>query len=255
MSDDAGLALWEQRDYSLRHLDALIRRARELRDRLASDADDQDALAAARIWQRDCAAAVNELSGGSKAHWLARAFSSALLVRRSDGSVVVEAPVAEIVDRVLDVLAQARGSLLHLDASAVESTCVPVPVRFDFVHEPSLRPVLERAFADSRSALARGEYATALILSCGAIEALLTDALEARGKKTADLSFDERIAAAERAELIRGGCARLPASARRYRELADATGEVRDGVSVSEKEARTTGQVLRVIIRDLDPGR
>src|SRR5262245_27337626 len=36
-------------------------------------------VAALRIWQRDCAELVNELSGGSKAHWLSRAYSEALL--------------------------------------------------------------------------------------------------------------------------------------------------------------------------------
>ena len=55
--------------------------------------------------------------------------------------------------------------------------------------------------------------------------------------------------------LILGGCARLPAVARAYRDLADGTGELGPDIAVSEREARLAGQVLRVVIRDLDPGR
>ena len=68
-------------------------------------------------------------------------------------------------------------------------------------------------------------------------------------------SFQDRIVAAERAGLIRGACARLPPVARTYRELTDGDGELRPGVSVTEREARLAGQVLRVVMRDLNPGR
>jgi len=63
------------------------------------------------------------------------------------------------------------------------------------------------------------------------------------------MSFGERIAAAENANLIRGGCVRLPAVARAYRSIAPP-----DGI-VSERDARITRQVLHVVMRDLDPGR
>jgi hypothetical protein len=43
--------------------------------------------------------------------------------------------------------------------------------------------------------------------------------------------------------------------ARAYRDLVDGTGELRPDIAVSEREARLAGQVLRVVIRDLDPGR
>jgi len=115
--------------------------------------------------------------------------------------------------------------------------------------------------------------------SCGILEAIITDALgtharlkPSRGTDGADLrrttasaepndpqiadwSFDARIAAAERTGLIRGGCARLPPVARTYRDLTDAEGQFRSDVSVSERDARVTTQVLHVVMRDLDPGR
>ena len=206
---------------------------------------------------------VNQLSGGSKGHWLARAYSGAFLVRSPDGGAMLEADATEIVDRILLVLEQGTTSLSRMDDVSRSSSEPQRPRLFEFVHKEELRPVLERAFDDSRDALERGEFGLALILSCSAIEALLTDALDharpqahdAAAGALADWSFDRRIAAAERAGLIRGGCARLPPVARTYRSLTDGQGELRGDAQVSEREARIAGQVLRVVMRDLDPGR
>lgn len=256
--------LRHQRDTSLSQLEALIRRGHRIRDTRAVDAT--------RAWQQDCAAAINQLAGGSKAHWLARAYSGAFLVRPARGGAVVDADATEIVDRILGVLAQGAASLSRMDdVVAASSGAAPRPRRFEFVHNADLRPVLEQAFADSRDALDRGECGLALILSCGVIEAVLTDALEHASTKLEERSrggeghahrsvseggsFETRIAAAERAGLIRGGCARLPPVARKYRDLTGADGELRADAPVSERDARLAGQVLRVVMRDLDPGR
>jgi hypothetical protein len=244
--------LRHQRDTSLGQLESLIRRGRRVRDLRSADAT--------RAWQQDCAAAINQLSGGSKAHWLAQAFSSAFLVRSADGGLVVEVEATEIVDRILRVLAQGATSLSRMDdVEAASSGTPPQRRQFEFVHNAELRPVLEQTFADGRAALERGEFGLALILSCGVIEALLTDALDhaqaAPEGRLADWSFERRIAAAESAALIRGGCARLPPVARKYRDLTDADGELRAHAAVSEREARLADQVLRVVMRDLNPGR
>jgi hypothetical protein len=266
-------SLRHQRDTALREIEALIERGCQIRAVGSVDAT--------RAWQRDCAAAINQLSGGSKAHWLSRAYSEAFLVRSANGGVVVEAEAGEIVDRILDVLAQGAASLSRMDAVAAASTGAPPrPRRFEFVGNAELRPVLERAFDDSRDAFERGEFALALVLSCSVIESLLTDALDAasatddrgggpsgddrrggpsggdrRGGPSGPPSFEERIAQAEKAGIIRGGCARLPPVARVYHDLTDEAGELRTGVQVTEREARVAGQVLRVVMRDLDPGR
>jgi hypothetical protein len=98
--------------------------------------------------------------------------------------------------------------------------------------------------------------------SCGILEAIVTDALEHRGPnelarsgapagKIADWPFETRLAVAEKAGLIRGGCARLPAVARKYRDNSENGAET----TVSERDARLTGQVLNVVMRDLNPGR
>jgi hypothetical protein len=248
----------------LSHLDGLIRRGLQLRDTLAADPSAEPAIAATRVWQEDCGVTINQLSGGSKAHWLARSFSQAFLMRSADGDAVEGAAPAEIVKRLLDVLEQAVASLSGTDEGPIisASSTAPPPHRFDFVHNPDLRPVIEQAYTDSRVALEHGDYHLALITTCGILEAVVTDALEqkdlsqlaasgAPAGKLADWSFASRLAVAERAGLIRGGCARLPAVARTYRDQD----EMGVKAAVSEREARQTGQVLRVVMRDLDPGR
>jgi hypothetical protein len=236
-------------------IDALAERGRRLRDTRSVDAT--------RAWQQDCAALVNQLSGGSKAHWLSRAFSAAFLVRATDGVIVVEASSSEIVDRLIDVLSQARSSVSQITDVAAASTATPRAPRFEFVHNAELRPVLERALTDGRVALDSGNARQSLILLASVLEAILTDALERLSATShqppatsiAALSFDQRIDAAERAGLIRGGCARLPAVARRYRDLADVAAAAASEAPVSERDARVTRQVLNIVMRDLDPSR
>ncbi len=257
-----------QIDTYLAHLDGLIRRGRQVRDTLATDPSDPSAIAATRRWQEDCGTTINQLSGGSKAHWLARSFSSAFLMRSAEGQAVEGAAPAEIVERLISVLDHAVATLSQMDNASTGSASseAPVPHRFDFVHNPELRPVLERAYGDSRHALEQADYNLALLTSCGILEAIVTDALEHKGlgaliasgapaEKIADWSFETRLTVAERAGLIRGGCARLPAVARSYRDSTEAGGESVLKATASERDARLAGQVLHVIMRDLDPGR
>ena len=260
----------------LSHLDGLIRRGRQILDRLTTGVGNPTVIAETRAWQEHCGTTINQLSGGSKAHWLARLFSNAFLMRTADGRAAEGVPPDEIVKRLLDVLDQAVASVSGMSDSAVgggtSSESSPAPSdaptrrRFEFVHNPELRPVVEQAYADSRRALEQQEYDVALRTSCGILEAIVTDALEHKGLqalansgapagKIGDWSFDARLSVAEKAGLIRGGCARLPAIARTYRDRSDADGESELRGKVSERDARQTGQVLNVVIRDLDPGR
>ena len=252
----------------LSHLDGLIGRGHQLRGQLASDPANTTAITATRRWQEDCGVTINQLSGGSKTHWLARSFSEAFLMRSADGRAAQGAAPAEIVQQLLGVLGQAVASLSQTDDDAISSasSAQPAPHRFDFVHNPDIRPVLEQAYADSRTALGKGDYDFAMITASGILEAIVTDALEHKGAnslaaagapagKIANWSFETRLAVAEKAGLIRSGCARLPATARAYRDRMNEKGETNPTKRVSEHEARTTGQVLHVIMRDLDPGR
>jgi hypothetical protein len=185
-------------------------------------------------------------------------------MRSAAGRAAEVAAPAEIVQRLLSVLEQAVASLSRMDDGQIisASSGAPPPRRFEFVHNPELRPVVEQAYADSRRALEQGDYDVALRTSCGLLEAIVTDALEHRGLsalaasgapagKIADWSFETRLIAAEKTGLIRGGCARLPAVARTYRDH----GESSSKVTISERDARQAGQVLHVVMRDLNPGR
>jgi len=248
----------------LSHLDGLIRRGIQLRDKLTNNSCNEDLIVAARGWQEDCGVTINQLSGGSKAHWLARSFSEAFLMRSAGGRAAEGAAPADIVKRLLDVLEQAVASLSGTGDNLIisASTKVPPPHRFDFVHNLELRPVVEQAYIDNQRVLEQAEYESAMRTSCGILEAIVTDALEHKGLgaliasgapagKIADWSFETRLAVAERAGLIRGGAARLPAVARGYRDHDEGGAKA----MISERDARLAGQVLRVVMRDLDPGR
>jgi hypothetical protein len=257
-------ALQAQIETYLSRLNGLIRRGRELRDALAANPSDSSVIMANRLWQQDCGVTVTELSGSSKSHWLARAFSEAFLLRSESGNAAAGAAPDEIVKRLLDVLDRAVASLSQKDDSAIISASseAPSPRRFEFVHNVELQPVLEQAYKESRRALEHGLHELALKTACGILEAIVTDALEHKGLsalagfgvpagKIADWSFQTRVTVAERAGLIGGGCARLPAIAWAYRDRGESGGTA----TVSEREAQHAGQVLRVVMRDLDPGR
>jgi hypothetical protein len=277
-------SLQAQVETYLSHLEGLIRRGQAVRDKLAADSSDPSVIAATRTWQEDCGVTINQLSGGSKAHWLARAFSEAFLMRSAAGDAATGAAPAEIVERLLAVLEQAIASVSSLGGGKQQASTAsegPPPHRFDFVHNTELRPILEQSYLDSRRALKQADYDIALRTSCGILEAIVTDALENKGlsalaasgalggeldrsevnakkmpgRTIADWSFETRLAVAEKAGLIRSGCARLPAVARTYRDHPDAELAGPAKPEASERDARVTGQVLHVIMRDLDPGR
>jgi hypothetical protein len=245
----------------------LIRRGLDVRDALFADPANPTALGNARIWQQDCGVVVNELSGGSKAHWLARGFSEAFLVRGSAGVAVEGVAPAEIVKRLTGVLGQALASLSQDEApSQLSASQAPAPRRFDFVHNPELRPVLEQAYTDGRRAFDEGDYDLALLSNCGILESIVTDALQQKGLGAlqtadapavdiADWPFETRLAVAEQSGLIGRGCARLPELARRYRDLSDGQRERASKLGATQRDARITGQVLHVVMRDLNPGR
>jgi len=241
----------EQLPISLHRLDHLIREGGQLRASLAAEPASPLHLEQMRVWQRECGATIGRLSGGSKAHWLSRAYSGAYLL----GGATTEVSAGEIVMRILNVLEQALASLQRAGQEGFDETPAAPSRRFAFVHEKTLRPSLEQTYAESRQAQERGEFALALVAACSVLEAVLTDALEHAGTATLGWSFEARVACAEKARLISNGCARLPEAARRYRSLLDEQGELRPGVSVSEGDARVAGQVLNVVLRDLEPGR
>jgi hypothetical protein len=266
MSDplDAQIGSYEHR------LDHLLRDGSVLRrGLLGRDLPLDGSLDAMRAWQRECAATIGQLSGGSKQHWLSRAYSDAFLPRPDDAAlreeVIQELPIDVIVQRIMAVLRDARASLSSLRGGGAAAPAALAAPRFSFVHDAALRPRLEQAFADAQVAFDRQAHALALVTWASILEAILTDALTnvphaagepiGQGIPLTSWPFDARIAVAERTRVISGACARLPEAARRYRELLDESGELRADAGVTEQEARLAGQVLRLVMRDLAPGR
>ncbi len=244
-------------------LDALLREGRRLQA--------MDAPAASDVggWQRDCTALISGLSGGDKAHWLSRAYSEAFLVRPSReasarGGVAADAPVDEILTRIVSALELAVGSLAQLEGPDAPTADSDGSRRFAFLDDPGLRSGVVQADAEADAALARGALALSLVSRCSVLESIITDALERAGDPSSggagapplhERPFEQRIADAECARVISAGCRRLPDVARRYREILTDDGDVRLDVHVSESDAVRVRQVLRVIVRDLAPGR
>jgi hypothetical protein len=256
--------LQTQTETCLGRLVALIRRGVDVRDALTETQTSPGAAMAARIWQQDCGVVINELSGGSKAHWLARAFSDAFLVRTEAGTAVEDVAPGQIAQRLIGVLEQAVASLSS--ESIPTPSQAPAPHRFDFVHDAEIRPVLEQAYNDGSQALHGGDYDLALLSYAGILEAIVTDALHHKGitklhiekapaRDLSDWPFAIRLAIAEKSGVIGRGCARLPEVARDYRNAGSGRGGKDVVLGVSEKDARLTGQVLHVVMRDLNPGR
>jgi hypothetical protein len=236
----------------------------DLSGRFEAHRDHARELVALRAWQRECAATISQLSGGSKAHWLSRAYSEAFLLKNAGSAG--EAAAQTIVERIIAVLRQAQASLAEMRQGTPQGAVNrPASGRFAFVQDPSLRPRLEQAFVDGQAALDRGAPTLALVTWASILEAIITHALEHHldqegqsvegARSVADWTFEARIAAAERARLISSGCARLPDVARQYRTLLDDSGLLGPDAETSERDAKVTGQVLRLIMRDLAPGR
>jgi hypothetical protein len=242
-------------------LRGLAGRGSRLRD--LTNHGDSSTITAIRAWQEECGAIINQLSGGSKAHWLARSFSDAFLIRSTAGGSLEAAPPAEIIERLLGVLDQAAVALSQLDDPAEVPNATretsQAPRRFDFVHNRDLRLVLEQAYVEGGRALDESEFGRALLVSAGILETIVTDALQYSPANTADLppgdlttwTFLKRLEAAEKAGLMRSGWRRLPLIAQNYRERSES--EVL-GLA-TEREARQCLQVLNVVMRDLNPGR
>ncbi len=245
------------------HLDRLQSEGRALGVVESLSGDDP----AVRAWQQQCATLIGQLSGGVKAHWLARAYGEAFLV--SGGTA--DAPAGLIVRRILSVLEQASASLEHLQRIGADSSPDSVDGAsstepFAFIADPTLRHGLADVHRAARDAFDKEAYALALVSTCSVLESVITEVVQrcdpsvlvehdAPAGPITTWPFDTRITIAERAGCISAGCARLPSSARRYRDLLDDQGDVRSDVDVSERDARRAGQVLRVMLRDLAPGR
>ena len=94
-------SLRAQIDTYLSRLNDLKGRGRQLGDALARDPSNGSLIAATRAWQEQCGITINQLSGGSKAHWLARKYRDN---RESGPETPVSERDARLTGQVLNVV-------------------------------------------------------------------------------------------------------------------------------------------------------
>ena len=176
-------------------------------------------------------------------------------MRSTDGHAVEGAARSQIVQQLLGVLDQAVVSLSRwtMPRLVPRRHRLRLPIASTSFTTRNFGLCLNSAYSDSRRALEQRDYSLALITSCGILEAIVTDALEHKGlsalvasgapaEKISDWSFETRLTVAEKAGLIRSGCARLPSAARAYRDNAGAGEAIGVKTEVTEREARTPGR-------------
>lgn len=160
-------------------------------------------------------------------------------------------------------------AIARLEAElAIDKTQPVIQQRlFSFVAEPAIRAVVERDYVEIQRAFVAECWKSAIILSGGAIEALLIDVLlqdlakasAAKSTPTRDSNDPSRwglsdlIAVAIELRKITAGAEKLSHSVREYRNLVHPGNEVRSKLAFGQEEARIAIEVLHLVHRDLSP--
>jgi len=131
------------------------------------------------------------------------------------------------------------------------------------VKDPQLRNVVERDYAEIQRGVAGQCWKSSIILSAGAIEAILLDLVlqePARARKTKHAPEEadptlwhliDLINVAVEMGRISPGIQKFSHSVRAYRNLVHPAQEVRTGMKIGEEEAKIALEVLHIICRDL----
>ena len=134
---------------------------------------------------------------------------------------------------------------------------------FFFVSDSGIRSILERDFSELQRAFASECWKSVIILSGGAIEAILTDLLIANSikaisspaaPKQPDItkwSLSNLIDVSTDLKLISHGVAKLSHPIREYRNLVHPGLELRKQINFDAREARIAKEVLNILYRDL----
>ena len=154
---------------------------------------------------------------------------------------------------------------LEIELSADDTQPVIETRTFPFVNDQKIREIVERDYLEIQRAFVADCWKSAIILSGGAIEALLVDMLTqdqsaasvakaAPKSHTNDLNrwgLSDLIAVAIELKKITEGAQKLSDSIRDYRNLVHPGNEVRSGLVVGKEEARIAIEVLHLVHRDL----
>lgn len=139
------------------------------------------------------------------------------------------------------------------------------PKTFAFIKDLKIRELVDRDYSELLRAYSARCWKSVIILSGGAIEAILTDlllgdprALTAHGapKKKADITtwdLKDLIDVSVDLKLVSPGIEKLSHPVREYRNLIHPGNEIRNGLTFGEPEARIAMEVLHMLHRDLTP--
>ncbi len=160
-------------------------------------------------------------------------------------------------------LAMAVGKLKTV-FEEVESTPITQHREFSFVKEPKLRNVLERDYEEIQRAFIASCWKSVIILSGGAIEAILIDLLlQSQAKAVAakgapakkpdvrDWGLKSLIDVSVDLGLVSAGVEKLSNPVREYRNLIHPGNEIQNNLTFGAEEAKIALEVLHIVHRDL----
>ena len=153
----------------------------------------------------------------------------------------------------------------RLQTAIEETTDAPVTEKreFKFISNSNLKVIIERDYEEIQRAFISHCWKSVIILSGGAIEAVLTDLLlinktVAMSAKSAPKNNDitrwdlsELIDVAVELKLVSAGIQKLSHPLREYRNLVHPGKEIRDKLDFAAEEAKIAVEVLHILHRDL----
>jgi hypothetical protein len=134
---------------------------------------------------------------------------------------------------------------------------------FSFIKDGDLKKCLERDYSEIQRAFVSRCWKSVIILSGGAIEAILTDLLLAnssmalassKAPKQSDITkwdLADLINVSVDASLVSSGVEKLSHPIREYRNLVHPGNEIRTKLTFNSEEARIALEVLNIVHRDL----
>jgi hypothetical protein len=134
---------------------------------------------------------------------------------------------------------------------------------FPFITDSDLRAILKRDYLEIQRAFVAKCWKSVIILSGGAIEAMLTDLLlknrseaqsSAKAGKGSDITkwgLSELIEVAVDLDLVTAGAQKLSHSVRDYRNLIHPGKELRNKLTFDAEEAKIALEILHIMHRDL----
>jgi len=153
----------------------------------------------------------------------------------------------------------------RLKTAIEQPTDTPITEKrqFAFINDLDLRAIIERDYSEVQRAYIAQCWKSVIILSGGAIEAILTDLMKsneltAKASKSAPKEPDitrwdlaQLIGVAVELKLVSTAVEKLSHSLREYRNLVHPGNELRNKLRFDAEEARIAIEVLNIVQRDL----